>query len=553
MNKIHRYMSFFLCLALILFCLSSPMQRSASASATAAIVIGIAGSTVSVEAVIGVVATILVAVGFVSGTVDEVVSKSRTFYNNCSSTLRKWFDEVAADVIDGTSVFRIPSTVQNELKDKLGDKTPDNIPYLLIPGTLTNLATLTGADVFIQDVIGAIEAGNSIQEITNTRLLMLYGLLNTSFADVEDFITSQTSTISTGFANLASNLGSKITSLSTTLSSQLDSVEVSIDAMSSSLSDDLTDLKTLYSSFGNQTLSKLNALNTSIQSVNTSIQNLDLSDSAAGFADLSVKLDTLAQLFESSSSSLGFIEIISSEQSMLIQEALDKLGYDPNFIEATFEEVLNIGSLMESYFHNVETILDAISIDLDWQLADIESGIDALSGYFDSAISAQTQKLIWNLNHNSIVYQLSDLIELVSNSFADIKTSIQSIAGTTTADPGAGDDSRDEADKQKIPLMPHVNNGFQQGENYIGNVYTFLDEELAAFRVAALIFEEFAHIPFFYKLIITSCSVGLIGTLLGMALYAQSFNLYQKRREEAAQARAHDRMAARRVDLSVHV
>lgn len=90
--------------------------------------------------------------------------------------------------------------------------------------------------------------------------------------------------------------------------------------------------------------------------------------------------------------------------------------------------------------------------------------------------------------------------------------------------------------------MPWVGSGFQIGGSYFNSVEGFLGDEMEAFLVAGMIFEEFAGISFFNKLIIVSCSVGLIGTLLGMALQLQGYSVAQRRREEAAQSKAHNRM-----------
>ena len=638
MNKFHRYISFFLCLALILFCLSSPLQRSASASATATIVIGIAGSTVSVEAVIGVVATILVAVGLASGTVDQVVDQATLFYNNCSASLKKWFDGVAADVIDGTSVFRIPSNVQNELKDKLNGKVPDNIPYLLIPGTLTNLASLTGADVFIQDVVGAIEAGNSLQEITNTRLLGLHGLLNTSFAELEDFISSQTSSITNGFTNIiskANSINSNVVTVIRNLDTLFGSLEISVDAMSSSLSKDLKDLKTLYSSFGNETLTKLDTLNTTIESLtgfdssedfadlkylystfgNETLSKLDdlvdsienipytFSDTIAGqFTDLSVKLD---QVISKLGDDFSFVEVISQNQDLLLTdlsayfyrvistlESLDvtaSVDLQPLIDQISVSE-LNLNSFLESlydlqasYLSSLETTLynqfDYIaSLYLEDYLVAFNNGFALLnetlyevwsdtsnlvevkvsleelvgsdlltSGTFTNVIESNIGALTSTVDHygskiiTDVSSEIANLKTELLDTLNDVKTAVQSIAGTTTADPG-GNNSQNEYEKEKAPLIPYIGSGFDIGGKHFNSVQGYLAEEMEAFLVAGMIFEEFAGMTFFYKLIIISCSVGLIGTLLGMALQLQGYSVAQRRREEAAQARAHVRM-----------
>ena len=613
MKTIHRYFSFFLCLALILFCLSAPLRTTASASAT--IAIGIGGTVIQVAPYIAVVAIVLVAVGLAaSGSVEELVDQATEFYNSCSPTLRQWFDDVAEDVIDGTSVFRIPSKVQTELKEELDDKVPDNIPYMFIPGTLTDLASLTGSDVFIQDVVGAIEAGNSLTESTNTLLRTTYGLLNTGFAEIGDSFDSLLSGLKSTIGSMNSNLANKLTTLNTSVGSLSDS----IDFLESSLSGDLVDLKTLYSTFGNETLSRLDTLNESIQAIDSSSLSTDFVNLYELIAqnDSLIKKSVEALPGQISDSIASFYET----QSLQLEDISNKLGtFEESFLETMTGDLQLIRDEVSAGFGDVTTALDNLEVIAD---IDLQPVIDqlfntevSLVGSLDSLYSLINENFVdisiannellssmemvltesftefftnYDINIWDILTELQDLnsstlqtefgsltasiedtissldlslsegldiLELnlgdlwsltntkVVGTLTDIKTSLQTIAGTTTADPGTGgDDSQDDANNQKIPLIPHINNGFEQGENYIGSVYTFLDDELEAFRVAALIFEEFANVPFFYKLIITSCSIGLIATLLGMALNVQSYSVSQRRREEAAQVKASNRM-----------
>lgn len=424
---------------------------------------------------------------------------------------KKWFDEVAADVIDGTSVFRIPSNVQKELKEKLDDKAPNNIPYLLIPGTLTNLASLTGSDVFIQDVVGAIEAGNSLQEITNTRLLSLYGLLNTSFADIQDFVTTQTSAITTGFTNLTSNLGTKISSLSTTLSGKLDSVDSSVDAMSSTLSKSLSDLKSLYSQYGNSTLSKLDALNTSIQAIDgfdlsADFNHLKELETQFGNATLNkldsviVSVDDISNAIFTSSQALsthistafesGFDQISESLSNISVEATLpnfddfiaDSYGQlvALNSIADYMPDILSSIGILDDLSLEISAILDGLSSvftseDFSFALSDISLSAESLSTidsslkdyfsdfkemcvdeylqmYYDLMDLMITETSAITSVVDSYFYDLNKFLKTdVVGTLNDIKTSIQSIAGTTTAGPNpGGNNSQDEYEKKKL-------------------------------------------------------------------------------------------------------
>lgn len=617
MKKIHRYISFFLCLAVILFCISSPLQHTASADA-ATVSISMGGTFVSVSGAIAVAVLVLSGLGILWGSIEEAVAEAKLWYNAVPKIVKDWLDKAGQEVVEGHTTVKIPETVIEGINsvDEAHQLSPSS-PYLDTSGF--NLDTISPTDLFAQDVVGAIQQSGST---THSLLRTLYGLLNTGFADLDQTFTSEISSV----VSSLSTLGNKIGTLQSTLSGSLSDVELSTDLIRTTLSKDLSDLKTVYSSFGNATLDKLDTLNTSIQNLGSldstdflnlynliaqndsltlkALQNLpgQISDSISsyfetqslqlesisdklgaessylfdlvgdmqilrdevinGFADTVVALDQLDvtadinlqplidQLFDTEATFVGQFdslyslindniaaysaannEFLASIESLLVDN-WDQMIID--YSEAIIEQLVYLDLFnWEQLFPGIESLLDSSFSSLVSEFDDLES---LLSG--DSALIS---------SFDSVSIPLTELLHVVNadvlGSLDAIKTSLLSIAGTTTADPSpGGNNSQDDYEKEKAPLMPWVGSGFEIGESYFNSIQGFLGDDMDAFLVAGMIFEEFAGMTFFYKLIIISCSVGLIGTLLGMALQLQSYSVAQRRREEAAQSKAHNRM-----------
>ena len=654
MNKFRRYISIFLCLSLLLFS-SFPIRAFAyyfdPFSATAYAVVGnLAADAISEFSKF--VASILTSASISAGkAISSDSLKKFTQWGLFIASkgaykpivLSKTEEFVEKSQINGSKIVLTPellSILSSSYYELYGETLvlPEAGLQIYVPpeslwmsGDLISYDRLTSSGFHdLSELNDNILAGNKISWQVLQSLDSIQKFLRT---DQYDFFDSNLSDIYSRLSAINNNVVSIVRNLDT----YFGSLDDSILAMTSTLHNDLSHLKTLYSTFGNETLSKLDILNTSIQNLESydssedfddlkylystfgnetlsklddlvdSIENIPytFSDTIAGhFTDLSVRLD---QVISKLGDDFSFLEVISQNQDLLL---IDLSAYFYNLI-STLESLdvtasvelqplidhisafeLNLNSFLESlydlqasYLSSLETTLynqfDYIaSLYLEDYLVAFNNGFALLNetlyevwsdtsnlvevkvsleelvgsdlltaGTFTDVFERYIGELTSVVDHygNKIITDVSSEITNLKTDLLvvlnDIKTSIKSIAGTTTADPGAGDDdSQDEANKQKIPLIPYINNGFQQGENYIDNVYMFLADELAAFRVAALIFEEFANISFFYKLIITSCSVGLIGTLLGMALNVQAYSVAQRRREEAAQSRAHVRM-----------
>lgn len=650
MKKFHRSLSLLLCLTFLFSFAFSPIRAHAyfdPAYSTAYIVVGDVvvegikeGSKLIASAILSVWDTV-VTEDFLK--TCQGVLELGSFFTS-STSYKGIFDSYSeGELSAGQTILSkaFLSSVAAAYKTKTGITLPvpdQDVSIYVPPESVWTEAELITSDRLnyrgfgdLTEVNKNILAGNQITWQLKQDFSSLAKYLRT---DLVDFLRDEYSSLTSSITLLNQTLSNKLS----LVNSSLGDVETSVDVMSSTLSKHFSDLKSLYSQFGNATLSKLDALNTSIQAINgfdlsedfkhlkeletqfgnATLDSLDdlitstdyitasvftasetLSSSiAVSTEELSAKLDELSvevtlpdvsellisidsisgeillgisdlvSVFTSEDFFLTLSDVSLSAESLaslnditlsiadtvdvfngaydVMIDRLDSLSFNlSEFNYTIFEEFKT--DFLDPYLTNFEAYMGAFEFMLEY----LDSFYRALDDFtfelsnFDTDFASILTNITTSLSDIKISmsdfksFLQTDIVEILN----EIKTSIKSIAGTTTADPGIGDnDSDDEANKQKIPLIPHINNGFEQGENYIGNVYTFLDDELAGFRVAALIFEEFAGISFFYKLIITSCSVGLIATLLGMALNVQSYSVSQRRREEAAQVRAQYRM-----------
>ena len=197
------------------------------------------------------------------------------------------------------------------------------------------------------------------------------------------------------------------------------------------------------------------------------------------------------------------------------------------------------GSL--DYFAYLNDIIDAdlafMQLSLDQQLEKLSD----LTYSLDTYLADQTNYLS-NIDA-ALTFSIAGELEAISASSVDIKALLANMervmAGDGVAQPG---DGGNEFEDKKYPLIPPITTGFIIGSSYFKNAQDFFaSEDFAAFSAAALIFSKFADIPFFNKLLIISCAIGFIGSLLGMGLDVSSYSV-SRRRQTSAQTKARGRM-----------
>lgn len=224
--------------------INRPIQ--VSASATAAIAVGVGGSTISVAAPIAIIIVILVGVGYATGSIEDLRIKAQTLYNSASTSLRAWYDNVAAQVIDGTSAFKINNETREEIDRQLnqdGRKLPD-LRYLLIPAALGFLDGLAQEDVFTNDLIAAVEAGNKIAQENLNMLEQVKVSLSTLHVKIGDFYTQ--------FTQYRAGVGNLLNAINSNTYTELRNIHLLInnnvigwqDTINKNLRDDIFDLKT---------------------------------------------------------------------------------------------------------------------------------------------------------------------------------------------------------------------------------------------------------------------------------------------------------------------
>lgn len=189
---LNRIFIFLLVFVFLFVWVNRPIQVSAFDPAT--LIVGAAGASIEVLAPVAIIIVILIGVGYANDNIDVLRSKAQSLYDSASTSLRAWYDNVAAQVIDGTSAFKINNETREEIDRQLkqdGRKLPD-LRYLLIPATLGFLDGLAQEDVFTNDLIAAVEAGNKIAQQNLNLLEQVKVSLSTLHVKVGDFYTQFT-------------------------------------------------------------------------------------------------------------------------------------------------------------------------------------------------------------------------------------------------------------------------------------------------------------------------------------------------------------------------
>lgn len=603
MNKFHRFLSWVLCLVFLFSFVFSPIRASAItvspdpyASTAYTVVGGVVvegfkeGSKLIASAILSVWNTV-VTPEFLQ-TCQGVLEVGAFFTS--PTAYRGIYDsfsdgEKAAGQMVLSKAFL--SSVAAAYKTKTGQTltVPDeDVTIHVPPQSVWSEAELITSDRLnyrgfsdLTEVNQNILAGNQIVWQLKKDLNGLELYLRTDFVEA---LTTEISDVTSKLSSIQSHL----LSLWSLINTSFDDVELSIDTMSSSLSKDLKDLKTLYSSFGNETLSKLDTLNKSIQALDSSSLSADFLDLYNLIAQNDALTITALQNLpgQISDSISSFFET----QSLQLEAISDKLGAESSYLLDLVGDMQLLRDEVVSGFADTVVALDQLDVAADINLQPlIDQVLDTeatLVGQFDSlyslinnnivAYTASNNELLSSLKGfvdssndsllslvDQVSYTLDDslstvigfdilisdqlsslsvLTDSISGQLADIKTSLQSIAGTTVANPPVHSSDLDELDKLEVPLYGAIGSGFDKGDEFFGFTLVSLDDELYGFLVAAKIFNEFADLSFFKKLIIASASIGFVCSLLGMGLDATgAFSSAYRRRESSAQAKSRER------------
>lgn len=202
-----------LCLSVVLFVSLRPVQVHASAT-----MVNIASNyqdVIQVAPYLLPIILILVGVSWWWDNSDDLADKAMEIYNNGSVSLRNWANDVAQQIIDGSSAFKLTTSVATEINTKLSsnNQIPDDKKYIMLPPDLLSLRSLQPDEVLTSDIISSIDenlaAGNKLTQESNILLNTIKIQMSTWHNKLDEFrlqVKDMGWIVQSGLSNLQSTL-----------------------------------------------------------------------------------------------------------------------------------------------------------------------------------------------------------------------------------------------------------------------------------------------------------------------------------------------------------
>lgn len=261
MKTYKRIFSVFLLLSLLVSFCFAPVQVSATEG-----LIEIAtswGETARVAPCLLPIILILIGVDWYYSNIDEIVAKADSIYNSASSSLRNWADDVAQQIIDGTSVFKISTVAKNEINKRVesdNKKLPDNLPYLIVPPSFRSIDALSQEDVLIGEISGIVE---NIQEgVTDT---------NSILNRIQTYIYNSNEQLRKWQVKLNSNITNRLLTIRQTIANMKNALHTTLLRINTSIADLQNSLKTTLLNIEGSINTIQTSFKTTLLRINTSI------------------------------------------------------------------------------------------------------------------------------------------------------------------------------------------------------------------------------------------------------------------------------------------
>lgn len=214
MKNLIRVLSLVLCLSLVLFVACNPLRVSA---VTDTVYIGTSlGEVAAVAPELLPICLLLVACGWWNSTktCKQLIAKAEEV-GTLGNLIRSWSADIAPQIIDGTSAFKIPTAVQQEFdnqikKDGSSNELPPALPYLLVPDSLLELDNLSQNQLLSQDISGVIEEGNALTAKTNTILTQIRTFLHNFLTEYKELSSALNKNITSKLTTINSNITSRL-------------------------------------------------------------------------------------------------------------------------------------------------------------------------------------------------------------------------------------------------------------------------------------------------------------------------------------------------------
>lgn len=361
---------------------------------------------------------------------------------------------------------------------------------------------------------------------------------------METTLGGKLDTINTTLSALG-GLDTTVGTLNPDLAAKLDSIISTSGSILSTLTTEFTRIKSVLADISIYTFDGFYDLNEAVGLLNTTLSGkLDSVVSAIEALDLApvVNVD-----MASVTTAIGGLKTALAGDLATINSSIKSLTSTVNtWDRTTIDRVMENLQQIKEYQINVRDTLQAELLKISGYEATINTNMkDYLQDVKDGLLSLQ-KNTVYRLQTvetaiNNLPAKLGSLDDALLEQVEGIGTSLGLIAAPTVTTPDTSD--LDDLEDKKIPLYSSITSGFDKGNEFFGFTIESLDGEVNGFLVAAKIFNEFADLSFFKKLLIASASIGMIGALLGMALDSAGFlPLPRRRSEAAAQSKARSRM-----------
>ena len=289
----------FLCCIILFSLVSKPITASASATATVTI-----GTTLGEVAVVAPellpICLLLVACGWWNSTTtcQKLIAKAEEV-GSLGNLIRSWSAEIAPQIIDGTSVFKIPTEVANDFnkqmdKDANPKKLPSGLPYLLIPASFLALNNLSQNELLAQDISGILTENNELAQQSNRLLLYIGGAIN----DMSLSLSNSLQTITSSFKSEFSKLKEWYSTINENMKEEARQVKVKLTTINENVKEEFRQVKVKLTTINENVKEEFRQVKNKLTTINENLKsyiNDLISSFETGVLRIEAKIDSIVK------------------------------------------------------------------------------------------------------------------------------------------------------------------------------------------------------------------------------------------------------------------
>lgn len=261
-----------------------PIKASAVDPITMAI--GALGAVAEVLPYVAVGCFLLLACGYVVQTLPQLIEDANLWLNSLPD-LKEWALSVGQDLQEGTIII-IPEFVQEAIRKKAQEnnkKTPDKIPYIVLPPNFHQLDQVTQEQLLNQQINTTLQQGNSILTQIKNTLTGFAGNVSQYFSNLGTQIATSMSTLSSTFKAEFDQFKTWYKTINDNLKAEIHQIPNWLSNINTNMKNELGQVKTWFSTINENVKSDLKQIKGWLSDTRTSI--------IEGFKSLELKLESL--------------------------------------------------------------------------------------------------------------------------------------------------------------------------------------------------------------------------------------------------------------------